>query len=98
MTLTTFELTALGTKRDFTRVGYKRLVKRPSPLKNQASFFVNLTVINPFRSYVGPSDIIIFLFPTLFLIFNSFQSNFSATRILPRSYLFWAGKWLVGYL
>jgi hypothetical protein len=40
----------------------------------------------------------IFLFPTLFLIFNPFQSNFSATRILPSSYLFWAGKKLVGYL
>jgi hypothetical protein len=30
--------------------------------------------------------------------FNPFQSNFSATRILPSSYLFWAGKKLVGYL
>jgi hypothetical protein len=30
--------------------------------------------------------------------FNHFQSNFSATRILPNSYLFWAGKRLVGYL
>jgi hypothetical protein len=40
----------------------------------------------------------IFLFPMLFLIFNPFQSNFSATRILPSSYLFWAGKRLVGYL
>jgi hypothetical protein len=29
------------------------------------------------------SDIMIFLFPTLFLIFNSFQSNFSAIRISP---------------
>jgi hypothetical protein len=29
---------------------------------------------------------------------NSFQSNFSATFILSSSYLFWAGKWLVGYL
>jgi hypothetical protein len=29
---------------------------------------------------------------------NAFQSNFSATRILPSSYLFWAGKRLVGYL
>jgi hypothetical protein len=29
------------------------------------------------------SDILIFLFPTLFLIFNPFQSNFSATRIPP---------------
>jgi hypothetical protein len=44
------------------------------------------------------SDIMIFLFPTLFLIFNPFQSNFFATRILPSSYLFWAGKTLMGYL
>jgi hypothetical protein len=29
---------------------------------------------------------------------NPFQSNFSATRILPSSYLFWAGKILVDYL
>jgi hypothetical protein len=30
--------------------------------------------------------------------FNPFKSNFSATRILPSSYLFWAGKRLVDYL
>jgi hypothetical protein len=30
--------------------------------------------------------------------FNPFQSNFSATRILPSSYLFWAGKRLMDYL
>jgi hypothetical protein len=30
--------------------------------------------------------------------FNPFQSNFSATRILPSCYLFWAGKRLMGYL
>jgi hypothetical protein len=30
--------------------------------------------------------------------FNPFQSNFSATRILPSSYLFWAGKRLGDYL
>jgi hypothetical protein len=30
--------------------------------------------------------------------FNPFQSNFSATRILPSSYLFWAGKRFVDYL
>jgi hypothetical protein len=29
---------------------------------------------------------------------NPFQSNFSANRILPSSYLFWAGKMLVDYL
>jgi hypothetical protein len=29
---------------------------------------------------------------------NPFQFNFSATRILPSSYLFWAGKRLVDYL
>jgi hypothetical protein len=29
---------------------------------------------------------------------NPFQSNVSATRILPSSYLFWAGKRLVNYL
>jgi hypothetical protein len=34
--------------------------------------------------------------PTYLL--NPFQSNFSATRILPSSYLFWAGKRLVDYL
>jgi hypothetical protein len=28
--------------------------------------------------------------------FNPFQSNFSANRILPSSYLFWAVKRLVG--
>jgi hypothetical protein len=28
---------------------------------------------------------------------NPFQSNFSATRILPSCYLFWAGKRLVNY-
>jgi hypothetical protein len=28
---------------------------------------------------------------------NPFQSNFSANRILPSAYLFWAGKRLVGY-
>jgi hypothetical protein len=32
------------------------------------------------------------------LYFNPFQSNFSATRILPSSYLFWAGKWMVDCL
>jgi hypothetical protein len=31
-------------------------------------------------------------------ILNPFQSNFSANRILPISYLFWAGKRLVDYL
>jgi hypothetical protein len=30
--------------------------------------------------------------------FNPFQSNFSANRILPSSYLFWAVKRLVDYL
>jgi hypothetical protein len=29
---------------------------------------------------------------------NPFQSSFSATRILPSSYLFWAGKRFVDYL
>jgi kynurenine formamidase len=29
---------------------------------------------------------------------NPFQSNSSATRIVPSSYLFWAGKRLVDYL
>jgi hypothetical protein len=32
------------------------------------------------------------------LAINHFQANFSATRILPRSYFFWAGKRLVDYL
>ena len=31
-------------------------------------------------------------------IINPFQSNFSANRILPSSYLLWAGKRLVDYL
>jgi hypothetical protein len=31
-------------------------------------------------------------------VINSFQSNFSANRILPNSYLFWAVKRLVDYL
>jgi hypothetical protein len=31
-------------------------------------------------------------------LFNHFQSNFSANRILPSSYLFWAVKRLVDYL
>jgi hypothetical protein len=34
----------------------------------------------------------------IFFRFNPFQSNFSATCILPSSYLFWAGKSLVDYL
>jgi hypothetical protein len=34
----------------------------------------------------------------IFLGVNPFQFNFSATRILPSSYLFWAGKRLVDYL
>jgi hypothetical protein len=32
------------------------------------------------------------------LPFNPFQSNFSANRILPSTYLLWAGKRLVDYL
>jgi hypothetical protein len=32
------------------------------------------------------------------LMVNPFQSNFSASRILSSSYLFWAGKRLVDYL
>jgi hypothetical protein len=40
----------------------------------------------------------IFLFPTLFVIFNPFQSNFSTTLILASSYSFWAEKRLLGYL
>jgi hypothetical protein len=32
------------------------------------------------------------------LEFNPFQPNFSANRILPNSYLFWAVKRLVDYL
>jgi hypothetical protein len=54
-----------------------------------------LTLSDPMSDLVQHYD---FLFPTLFLIFNPFQSNFSATRILPSSYLFRAGKGLVGYL
>jgi hypothetical protein len=36
-----------------------------------------------------------FLLVTVLRHVNPFQSNFSATRILPSSYLFWAGKRLV---
>jgi hypothetical protein len=32
------------------------------------------------------------------LTLNPFRSNFSSTRILPGSYLFWAGKMWVRYL
>jgi hypothetical protein len=38
------------------------------------------------------------LLTPIHVYFNPFQSNFSATRILPSSYLFWAGKRLVDYL
>jgi hypothetical protein len=34
---------------------------------------------------------------TSFIHLNPFQSNFSANRILPSSYLFWAVKRLVDY-
>jgi len=41
----------------------------------------------------------IYPLPTTWLMtFNPFQSNFSANRMLPISYLFWAGKRLVDYL
>jgi hypothetical protein len=43
------------------------------------------------------SDFLPWDWETFFLI-KPFQSNFSDTRILPSSYLFWAGKRLVGYL
>jgi hypothetical protein len=33
-----------------------------------------------------------------FCSFNPFQSNFSANRILPSSYLFWSGERLLDYL
>jgi len=32
------------------------------------------------------------------ILFNRFQSNFSADRILPSSYLFWSGKEVGGSL
>jgi hypothetical protein len=34
----------------------------------------------------------------VYFVFNPFQSNFSANRILPSSYLFWAVKRMVDYL
>jgi hypothetical protein len=40
----------------------------------------------------------VFTFYMSFLCFNLFQSNFSANRILPSSYLFWVVKRLVDYL
>jgi hypothetical protein len=39
-----------------------------------------------------------FLISVALIYFNPFQSNFSANRILPSSYLFWAVKSLVDYL
>jgi hypothetical protein len=39
----------------------------------------------------------ILVFGLFRLYINPFQSNFSAIRILPSSYLFWAGKRLVDY-
>jgi hypothetical protein len=38
------------------------------------------------------------LYEELSIWHNPFQSNFSATHILPSSYWFWAGKRLVDYL
>jgi hypothetical protein len=46
-------------------------------------------LVKPFRSYIWPCPTLWFsCVPMLFLIFNPFQSNFSATHILPSSYLF----------
>jgi hypothetical protein len=38
------------------------------------------------------------IYPFFKIYFNPFQSKFSANRILPSSYMFWAGKKLVDYL
>jgi hypothetical protein len=56
---------------------------------------LKLTLSDPMSNLVRHYD---FPVPDAFLDFNPFQFNFSATRTLPRSYLFWAGKRLVGYL
>jgi hypothetical protein len=37
-------------------------------------------------------------FSLAYHVINPFQSNFPANRILPSSYLFWAGKRLMDYL
>jgi hypothetical protein len=57
-----------------------------------AVFVIAQAAFNLFRSCRTSSSIMIFLFLTRFLIFNPFQFNFSASRILPSSHLFWAGK------
>ena len=54
-----------------------------------------------FRQVIGTRLIVVILdnirlFETLFI--NPFQSNFSANRLLPSSYLLWVGKRLVDYL
>jgi len=36
--------------------------------------------------------------PSHIIVINPFQSNFSANRIFPSSYLFWMEKRLVNYL
>jgi hypothetical protein len=54
-----------------------------------------LTLSDPISDLVRHYD---FLFPTLFMIFNHFQSNFSATRILTPQLLFILGGKEVGGL
>jgi hypothetical protein len=48
-----------------------------------------LTLSDPMSDLVRHYD---FPVPDGFFIFNPFQSNFSATRILPSSYLFWTER------
>jgi hypothetical protein len=53
-------------------------------------------LVSPVRT-VGFRHLVLFIFNTKW-IFNPFHCNFSANRILPSSYLFWAVKRLVDYL
>jgi hypothetical protein len=68
------------------------------PQNIQFSFMEQFFYTVKLHSLTLSDPIMMFLFPTLSLIFNLFQSNYSANRILPSSYLFWAGKRVVGYL
>jgi hypothetical protein len=81
--------------------GTKKCMWRPrGSLKNCVPLYNYTTLI--LTPFTPPSH----LMPTLKLTesthmsisINTFQSNFSATCILPSSYLFWKGKRLVDYL
>jgi hypothetical protein len=68
----------------FRKVGNEEAGKENLKIKNKTKLKIFI--------FVAPST----YFPKT--IFNPFQSNFSANRILPSSYLFWAVKRLVDYL